>query len=88
MLHLELAPLNPRLGSYFGTSEGVLVVDVGDPAPLGLKAGDVVLSVDGRKPADPGHLMRILRSYGPGESAKLEIMRQRKRMTLEGKVGN
>lgn len=88
MLHLELAPLNPRLGSYFGTSEGVLVVDVGDPAPLGLKAGDVVLSVDGRKPADPGHLMRILRSYGPGEGAKLEIMRQRKRMTLEGKLGN
>lgn len=88
MLHLELAPLNPRLGSYFGTSEGVLVVDVGDPAPLGLRAGDVVLSVDGRKPTDPGHLMRILRSYGPGESAKLEIMRQRKRMTLEGKVGN
>jgi S1-C subfamily serine protease len=88
MLHLELAPLNPRLGSYFGTSEGVLVVDVGDPAPLGLKAGDVVLSVDGRKPADPGHLMRILRSYGPGESARLEIMRQRKRMTLEGKLGD
>ncbi|HET9294409.1 MAG TPA: PDZ domain-containing protein [Gemmatimonadales bacterium] len=88
MQHLELAPLNPRLGSYFGTSEGVLVVDVGDPAPLGLKAGDVVLSVDGRKPTDPGHLMRILRSYGPGESAKLEIMRQRKRMTLEGKIGN
>jgi S1-C subfamily serine protease len=88
MQQLELAPLNPRLGSYFGTSEGVLVVDVGDPAPLGLKAGDVVLSVDGRKPADPGHLMRILRSYGPGEVAKLEIMRQRKRMTLEGKVGN
>jgi S1-C subfamily serine protease len=88
MLHLELAPLNPRLGSYFGTSDGVLVVDVGDPAPLGLRAGDVVLSVDGRKPADPGHLMRILRSYGPGESAKLEIMRQRKRMTLQGKVGD
>jgi len=88
MIHLELAPLNPQLGSYFGTSEGVLVVDVGDPAPLGLKAGDVVLSVDGRKPTDPGHLMRILRSYSPGESAKLEIMRQRKRMTLEGKVGN
>jgi len=66
----------------------VLVVDVGDPAPLGLKAGDVVMSVDGRKPADPGHLMRILRSYGPEESARLEIMRQRKRMTLEGKLGD
>ena len=88
MLHLELAPLNPRLGSYFGTSEGVLVVEVGDPAPLGLRAGDVVLAVDGRKPTDPGHLMRILQSYGPGERAKLDIMRERKRMTLEGKIGN
>ena len=33
MLDLELAPVNPQLGSYFGTTDGVLVVDVPEPRP-------------------------------------------------------
>src|SRR5512147_1626452 len=88
MLDLELAPVNPQLGSYFGTTVGVLVVDVPDPAPLGLKAGDVVLSVDGRKVTGPGQLMRILGSYGPDETVRLEVMRQKKRITLSGPIQN
>jgi predicted metalloprotease with PDZ domain len=88
MLDLELAPVNPQLGSYFGTTVGVLVVDVPDPAPLGLKAGDVVLSVDGRKVTGPGQLMRILGSYGPDEPVRLEVMRQKKRINLTGTIQN
>ncbi len=84
---LELAPVNPQLGSYFGTTEGVLVVDVPDPAPLGLKAGDVVLAVDGRSVASPRQLMRVLTSYDSGEPLKLEVMRQKKRVTLKGTLG-
>jgi predicted metalloprotease with PDZ domain len=88
LLDLELAPVNPQLGSYFGTTVGVLVVDVPDPAPLGLKAGDVVLSVDGRKVTGPGQLMRVLGSYEPGEGLRLEVMRQKKRITLAGTIQN
>ena len=87
MLDLELAPVNPQLGSYFGTTEGVLVVDVQNPAPLGLKAGDVVLSVDGRKVSSPGQLMRILGSYESDEPVGLEVMRQKKRVALKGTLG-
>jgi len=87
MLDLELAPVNPQLGSYFGTTEGVLVVDVPDPAPLGLKAGDVVLGVDGRKVSSPSQLMRILESYDADEAVRLEVMRQKKRITLTGTLG-
>ena len=84
---LELAPVNPQLGSYFGTTEGVLVVNVPEPAPLGLKAGDVVLAVDGREVSSPRQLMRVLASYEPGEALKLEVMRQKKRVTLKGTLG-
>jgi S1-C subfamily serine protease len=85
---LELAPINPDLGQYFGTSEGILVVSVRKSSPLGLKAGDVVFAVDGRKPSGPAHLLRILRSYDRGESFKLDIMRNKKRDTVTGRLAD
>jgi membrane-associated protease RseP (regulator of RpoE activity) len=84
---LELAPLNPDLGQYFGTTEGVLVIRAPKDGTLGLKGGDVVQAVDGRKPAGPSHLMRILRSYDKGETFKLDVLRNRKRETLTARLG-
>jgi hypothetical protein len=84
---LELAPLNPDLGQYFGTTEGVLVIRAPKNGALGLKGGDVVQAVDGRKPAGPSHLMRILRSYDRGETFKLDILRNRKRETVTARLG-
>ena len=84
---LELAPLNPDLGQYFGTTDGVLVIRAPKEGTLGLKGGDVVQAVDGRKPAGPSHLMRILRSYDKGETFKLDILRNRKRETVTARLG-
>jgi S1-C subfamily serine protease len=84
---VELAPLNPDLGSYFGTTEGILVIKAPAGSALGLKGGDVVLSVDGRKPSSPSSLIRILRSYDEGETIKLEVLRQKKKETLTGTLG-
>lgn len=42
----QLAPLNPSLGEYFGTEEGVLVMEVVEGTPAqewGLQAGDVIV---------------------------------------------
>jgi S1-C subfamily serine protease len=84
---LELAPLNPDLGRYFGATEGVLVISVPKDSSLNLKGGDVVLAVDGRKPASPSHLLRILRSYERGESFKIEVLRNGKKETVTGQLG-
>jgi S1-C subfamily serine protease len=86
LMNLELAPINPDLGQYFGTTEGVLVISVPKESTLGLRGGDVILSVDGRKPSGPASLHRILRSYEPGDSFKLEILRNKSRMTVTGKL--
>ena len=60
----------------------------GSPAEkAGLKAGDVVLGVDGRAVSSPRQLLRVLGSYEPGEPLKLEVMRQKKRVTLKGTLG-
>jgi S1-C subfamily serine protease len=84
---LELAPLNPDLGQYFGTTDGVLVIRAPKDGALGLKGGDVVQAVDGRKPGGPAHLMRILRSYDRGETFKLDVVRNRKRQTITARLG-
>jgi S1-C subfamily serine protease len=84
LFDLELAPMNPDLGRYFGTSEGVLVIRVPESSGLRLQGGDVVLAVDGRPSTSPVHLHRILRSYESEETFRLTIMRNQKRQTVEG----
>ncbi len=85
-LNIELVTLNEELGEYFGTSEGLLVLESPDDVAFDLRSGDVILSIDGRKPTSPSHAMRIIRSYDEGESFEFEIVRQRQRMTVSGVV--
>ena len=83
---MELVKVNPGLGEYFGTSEGLLVVSVGDDSTFGLKSGDVILSIGGRKPLNPAHALRILGTYEPNESVSFDIMRLKHRSTVSGKM--
>lgn len=83
---MELVSLTPGLGEYFKVQEGVLVVRApADPA-LGLRDGDVIVEIAGRKPADPGHVIRILRSYSPGERLVMTVVRQGRRQQLEADI--
>jgi PDZ domain-containing protein len=83
---IELVKLNPELGEYFGTQEGVLVVSAPEDSSLALKGGDVILTIGGRKPSSPMQAMRILRTYDPGESVAIEVLRKQKRVTVTWKV--
>jgi hypothetical protein len=87
LANLELVKVNPGLADYFGTSEGILVVDAaaGDSA-LGLRAGDVILSIGGRKPSSPSHAFRILGTYDPGETVSFELMRMKRHVSVSGKM--
>lgn len=80
---MQLARLTPRLGAYFGTAKGLLVVRAPDNDTLRLKDGDVILDIGGRVPRNPMQAVRILRSYAPGETVKLDIMRDRHRQELK-----
>jgi S1-C subfamily serine protease len=86
LAQLELAPLNDDLGRYFGTSDGVLVINVPDQSSLGLLGGDVVLKVDGRRPDSPSNLIRILRTYAPDDSIRFEIVRLHKHRIVVGQI--
>jgi type II secretory pathway component PulC len=79
---MELASITPKLGAYFGVTEGVLVVQAPENAAFKLEDGDVLQAIDGRKPEDGGHALRILRSYKSGEKLNITVLRQRKPVTL------
>lgn len=85
---LRLAELNPELGEYFGAREGVLVLETPKDSSSTLRAGDVILSIDGRAVKTEDQARRILRSYADGESAKLEVMRKQRKTTVTWKASD
>ena len=79
---MEMVKLTERLGSYFGTTEGLLIVRAPDNDELQLQDGDVIREIDGRVPTSVSHAMRILGSYESGETVKIEIMRDKRKKTI------
>lgn len=79
---MELTTLTPRLGSYFGTDHGVLVVRAPTHGVLKLQDGDVILSIGGRVPASSSQAIRILTSYDPGDVIRLVILREHHRLDI------
>ncbi len=83
---LELASLNPELGSYFKSDRGVLVLMVDEDNSYGLKTGDVILSVAGDDVNTPAELIRALRQFEPGAKFELQIKRERRDKTLQAHI--
>jgi len=79
---IDLVALTPRLGQYFGTDKGLLVIRAPRDSRLGLEEGDVILDIAGRVPSGPEHAMRILESYQAGEKLVLNIMRMKKKVAV------
>ena len=83
---MQLVTLTAGLGSYFGTTKGLLVLRAPEDATLLLKDGDVILDIGGREPTSPEHAMRILGSFQRGEPLKITIMRNKSKQTLDVKL--
>jgi serine protease Do len=70
-------------------AEGVLIYQLikGSPADLaGLKRADVILSIDGKKVESPKDLQTAIRSRKVGDTIKLTIWRDKKKMDVEVKL--
>lgn len=78
---IDLVPMGPDLAGYFGAEKGLLVVRAPEGNRLKLKAGDVILKINGREPAGPPEAVRLLR--GPEATLRLDILRKKTRQTLE-----
>ena len=87
-LGIEAEDLDGQLGSYFGApdNEGVLVRSVKDDSPAqkaGLKAGDVITTVNGERVRSLGDLRSHLGAQPDAKTAKLGVLRNKSTLTLD-----
>ena len=84
---LELTELNEGLAEYLEAEEGnVLVYDAEPDNPLSVRAGDVILVVDGREVRDADHARRIIGSYEVEEELNLRVLRRGQPTELQGRL--
>jgi predicted metalloprotease with PDZ domain len=84
-LGVNVLNLDEDLGGYFGVQKGVLVTEVleGSAAEkAGMKAGDVITAVDGKKVADREELTGFLRKKDDGDKVDVSLLRKGKPMSL------
>jgi serine protease Do len=85
-LGAQLSPLSDQLAEYFGVPAGALVTSVeanSVAAKAGLKAGDVITSVNGRAIKEPSEAARELRDVEAKANVELRVMRDKKSVTMK-----
>ena len=88
-LGVSVSGMSDQLGEYFGTKTGLLVNNVTEAsaaAKAGIKAGDVIVSVNGSPVETAGDIVRHLQKLESGDEFTVQVMRDRKSLTLKGKV--
>jgi serine protease Do len=83
--------LNRELAEHFGVKEGtgllVSRLTEGGPAEKAkLKVGDVIVRVDGKRVETVNDLIDLVQAKAKGSKVKLEILRDKKEMTLDVEV--
>ena len=85
VLGIESESLGSQLAEYFGVKEGVLIRSIvkGSTAEkAGLKAGDVIVKMDGQKVATPREISSALHSSRSRKSVAFTVVRNRKEINL------
>lgn len=88
-LGVSVQQMTDQLANYFGAKEGVLVVAVTDgsaAAKAGLKAGDVITSIDSQRVRSRQDLTRALRDVTDDAEVTIGIVRDKKESSLKARL--
>lgn len=89
---IAVQELTPELAESFKLkdTQGVLIAEVvrGSPADKsGIKAGDILVSIDGKSMADSTTMLETISSLPPGKVALLKLLRDQSDVAIQVKVG-
>ncbi len=92
LVGVYVQPLTPELSSAFGlpsNTKGALIAQVNPESPAqkaGLESGDIIVSINNTKITDASQVKNIISLLRVGGTAKMDIIRDEKNITLDAVV--
>lgn len=92
-LGVQIQPVTKDIAESLGLEQdsGALVASAQDDSPAaasGIKAGDVVIAVDGKKVASPRELARLIAGYSPDKNVSVTVWRNGASKDVDVKLGS
>jgi serine protease Do/serine protease DegQ len=92
LLGVQIQDLTPELAKAFGvnTNRGAVVAQVVDDSAAdkaGIKAGDIIIGVNGRKIESSTSLRNYIGLKRPGDKAELKVIRGKDKLTIKAIIG-
>lgn len=89
---VEVQEITPELAESFGmpSMDGALIAGVmrGSPADkAGIRPGDVLLAIDGRKVKDAENLLELIAALQPGQTSRFSVRRDGREVEVQTLVG-
>jgi len=88
-LGISMQTLNEQLAEYFG-AEGVLVQEIVEDSPAeeaGLKAGDVIVKMDGEDVEDTDDVAKFMSDREKGDEVEIKVRRKGKNKSFKVTLG-
>jgi len=82
--NLHVVPVTTRYAEQLGAPDtrGALVYEIYRDSPAAIELGDIILAFNGTNVDDPGHLDRLMSNAPIGSTARLQVLRDGKRIDI------